>query len=65
MGTAPIKEVDVIRSNQYVHKLSPNQRDVKFEYLDAAPSAGEIYYYVRAEQTDGQLVWSSPIWIKH
>ena len=63
IGTAPIKEVDVIRSNQYIHKLSPNRQDVRFTYVDAASPTGESYYYVRAEQTDGQLVWSSPIWI--
>ena len=64
IGTAPIKEVDVVRSNQYIHKLNPNKQDVSFEYLDAAAPSGESYYYVRAEQSDGQLVWSSPIWIK-
>ena len=64
IGTAPFKEVDVIRSNQYIHKLSPNQRNVQFEYVDMASPRGESYYYVRAEQADGQLVWSSPIWIQ-
>ncbi|MBK5292722.1 MAG: hypothetical protein JJE04_13715 [Acidobacteriia bacterium] len=64
LGTAPIRQVDIIRNNTYVHKLTPNQADVKFEYLDAASTAGEAYYYVRAEQTDGQLVWSSPIWVR-
>jgi hypothetical protein len=64
IGTAPIRDVDVVRSNQYIYKLQPNQQDVRFEYIDPAPPAGESYYYVRAEQTDGQLVWSSPIWIK-
>jgi hypothetical protein len=64
IGTAPITDVEVIRSNQYIHKLSPNQQDVRLEYLDASPPMGESYYYVRAQQADGQLVWSSPIWIK-
>ncbi len=64
IGTAPIKQVDIVRSNAYVHKLTPNQADVKFEYLDTASTPGEAYYYVRAEQTDGQLVWSSPIWVR-
>ncbi|MBM3814248.1 MAG: hypothetical protein FJW20_21700 [Acidimicrobiia bacterium] len=64
VGTAPIKQVDVIKNNVYIHKLTPNQQDVSFEYLDAASASGESYYYVRAEQTDGQLAWSSPIWVR-
>ena len=64
LGTAPIRQVDIIRNNTYIHKLTPNQADVKFEYLDTASTAGEAYYYVRAEQADGQLVWSSPIWVR-
>jgi len=64
IGTAPIKQIDVIKNNAFIHKLNPNQADVKFEFADAASSAGEAYYYVRAEQTDGQLVWSSPIWVR-
>ena len=63
IGTAPVMRIDVIRNNTYIHQLSPNQRQVSFEYADASPPAGEKYYYVRVEQADGQLAWSSPIWV--
>lgn len=65
LGTAPVKQVDVVKNNAYIHKLNPNQKDVSFEYVDNALKTGESYYYIRAEQTDGQLAWSSPIWIKN
>jgi hypothetical protein len=26
-------------------------------------AAGEHYYYVRVEQEDGNVAWSSPIWV--
>lgn len=64
LGTAPIKQIDVIKNNQYVYKINPGQKTAHFEYVDAAIAPGENYYYVRAEQTDGQLAWSSPIWIR-
>ncbi len=64
LGTAPFKQIDVIRNNKYVHQLSPNRQDVNFEYVDNDAQPGESYYYIRGEQTDGQLVWSSPIWIR-
>jgi len=64
IGTAPIAEVEIIKTNTYVHKVSPGTTEVTLSYTDAAFADGESYYYVRARQTDGQLVWSSPIWIK-
>ncbi|MEZ5352457.1 MAG: hypothetical protein R2762_07455 [Bryobacteraceae bacterium] len=64
IGTAPIAEIDVIRDNKYVHKVEPNTAEASFEYVDPSADAGESYYYVRVRQTDGQLAWSSPIWVK-
>jgi hypothetical protein len=64
LGTAPIKQIDVIKNNTYVYKINPGQKTAHFEYRDTAIAPGENYYYVRAEQTDGQLAWSSPIWIR-
>ncbi len=65
LGTAPIKQIDVIRSNSYIHKINPNRNEASLaEYVDNSPLAGESYYYVRVEQSDGQLAWSSPIWTR-
>jgi hypothetical protein len=64
LGTAPIKQIDVIKNNTYIHKVNPNRQDASLEYVDNAAGAGESYYYVRVEQADGQLAWSSPIWVK-
>ena len=65
IGSAPIKRLDVIKNNRYIHQLSPNQSDFQFEYLDSSVEKGESYYYIRVEQADGQLAWSSPIWIRY
>ncbi len=65
IGTAPIAQIDVIKNNKYVHQIKPQKNDVSFDYLDNAFEAGESYYYVRVEQTDGQLAWSSPIWVRY
>jgi hypothetical protein len=65
-GTAPIAKLHVIRDNKYVYTTEPNQRDVTLRYADtaAAPSKAH-YYYVRIEQTDGNLAWASPLWITY
>ena len=64
LGTAPIAQLNIIKNNTYVHQIKPGQPDVSLSYVDAAFGDGESYYYVRAQQTDGQLVWSSPIWVR-
>ncbi len=65
IGSAPIAQIDVIKNNKYVHQLKPQSRESSFEYIDNSAEPGESYYYVRIEQTDKQLAWSSPIWIRY
>jgi hypothetical protein len=65
LGTGKIAQIHVIRNNQYVYKVSPGTKDAVFEYVDNAVAKGENYYYVRVEQDDGQLAWSSPIWVTY
>lgn len=73
-GTAPIKEVAIIRNGVEIHKLQPGKPSVDFEYDDfqelskiALNSPDErppfVYYYLRVIQADGHMAWSSPIWI--
>jgi hypothetical protein len=63
-GTERIKQIDLIRNNQFVYTSSPDNKSADFTYTDRSPTAGESYYYVRVMQVDGNLAWSSPIWIK-
>jgi hypothetical protein len=64
-GTGPLAKVVVVRDNQYIYSQEPTSEVLDFRYRETeAPSPGEHYYYVRAEQKDGNVVWSSPIWIK-
>ncbi len=65
IGTGPIRRVDVIRNEHYVYAVTPTGRSaVKFTYADPAPAPGENRYYVRVQQEDGNLAWSSPVWVK-
>jgi hypothetical protein len=36
-------------------------RSVEVEYTD--PCAGPAFYYVRSYLVDGEMAWSSPIWV--
>jgi len=69
VGTAKIKQIDVVKNNEYVHQVKPGSKEASFTFADAAFGEGPTpdktnYYYVRAEQEDGELVWSSPIGVK-
>ena len=62
-GTDNIAAIHVIRDANYVYKVEPGRQEAAFEYLDVAAQPGQHWYYVRVEQEDGELAWSSPIWI--
>ena len=64
IGTAPIRQIDIIRNNTYIHNLQNLGQEVTFTYVDNQPQSGESYYYVRVMQVDEQMAWSSPIWIR-
>ena len=66
VGTEPFEKVHVIKDGNYVHARVPNEREVEFDWTDFDAQPGTTsYYYVRGEQTDGELVWVSPMWITY
>lgn len=65
IGTMPFAKVTIVKDNTEVQVTTPNTKDVHFAWTDSKPEAGKTsYYYVRGEQTNGELVWCSPMWIK-
>lgn len=62
-GAGPISKVSIIRGGKYLAQFSPNSRDYAVSYRDTTNPKGGQYYYVRVEQADGNLAWSSPIWV--
>ena len=64
-GTGPIAQVQVVKSGRIVYTAPGSGTEMRFTYTDQEPQPGESYYYVRVEQKDGQLCWSSPIWVDY
>ena len=65
-GTAPFAKVHIVKDGAYVHSVAPDKDRVEFQWTDMDPKPGTTsYYYVRGEQTDGELVWVSPMWITY
>lgn len=64
-GTAPIKRVTVVRNEQNHHVIEGRDRELSGTWTDAQPLKGENRYYLRIEQADGNMAWSSPMWITY
>ncbi len=62
-GTAPVQRLTVVRNEQDHHVLEPGAKSVDGAWTDPAPLPGENRYYLRIEQADGNMAWSSPLWI--
>lgn len=43
--------------------IEPNAKCVSQTWTDSEPLKGENRYYLRIEQSDGNMTWSSPLWI--
>ena len=63
-GTAAIRQIDIIRSKEFVYTVAPLNQAVHLQFQDNQPLPGESYYYVRVIQVNDQMAWSSPIWVK-
>jgi len=69
IGTAPLATVEVLRNNEVctTWKFKEGTNELKTWWQDLAPlrdAKDASFYYVRVTQTDGQMAWSSPMWVR-
>ena len=62
-GTAPIRQIDIVKDNTFAFSTSPHQAQAEVTYVDQNSHHGTSYYYVRVIQEDGMMAWSSAIWV--
>jgi hypothetical protein len=62
-GTAEIARVTLIRNEKNYQTFEPGSKIFNRSWTDPAPLAGENRYYLRIEQVDGNMGWTSPIWV--
>jgi hypothetical protein len=61
-GTAALKRITLVRNEQDHQQWEPNTKTFEQTFTDESPVAGENRYYLRVEQSDGNMAWSSPVW---
>ena len=64
-GTRPIVQVDVIKDGRVIYSNAPKQQDVKLQFAERDSPKGRHYYYVRLQQEDQMLAWSSPFFVDY
>jgi len=72
-GTGDIVRVVVFRNGQArfeeavqdIRKPKEERRHCELHFVDTDPLEADVtYYYVRVEQSDGHVAWSSPVWVR-
>ena len=48
-----------------IYKGTPLAYELSMEYIDSGLLYHENYYYLRVTQVDGNMAWSSPIWVQY
>ena len=61
----PIQAIEICRNNEFVYSTSPGGSDASIEFVDRTPVDGPSYYYLRVIQDDGEIAWSSPVWLEN
>lgn len=73
-GTKKLKTIEIIRNGKVIETLKPDSYFLEFTYDDLNPlnkvtidnkdkKPPFVYYYIRVTQDDGNMAWSSPIWV--
>jgi len=63
-GCGQLEALEVVKNGRVVHRLESSERDVSLRWRDPEPLTGENWYYLKVLQADGQMAWSSPIWVR-
>jgi hypothetical protein len=63
VGSAPLKEVVVVRDDHVIYSQQPKSEAYDLRFRESETLSGEHFYYVRAEQENGHVAWSSPVWV--
>ena len=61
---SPVDKVVFIKNAREIHVEMPEGESICFEWVDSGGMERESdYYYARLIQDDGEIAWSSPIWV--
>ncbi len=62
-GAERLLEVQVIKDGKALHRWLCEDDTAAASFTDVTPGRRDSYYYLRVIQADGEMAWSSPIWV--
>lgn len=68
IGTAQIDYAVLLKDNEEILHLGRDWYDgfgIIYSYVDEKITEGEHFYYLRVVQSDGEMSWSSPVWVNY
>jgi hypothetical protein len=63
LGEAPLQSVEVLRGREVIHTECSFNCSLRLEVHDDPPAGAAHYYTLRVTQADGEMAWSSPVWV--
>ncbi len=67
-GQRELEKIEVLRNSQVIKEFVVSEEAIEFEEMFADHSSQldykVLYYYIRATQKNGEIAWSSPIWVE-
>lgn len=63
LGTQPLVAVEILRGREPIEVQSSYSPSLQLAFRDTPPSGSANYYYLRVTQADGEMAWSSPVWV--
>jgi hypothetical protein len=64
-GTANISRIEIIRNQDRIFNKTIDAKTAELDFTDQEPYSGHNYYYVRVSQSDGEIAWSSPVFLQY
>jgi hypothetical protein len=64
-GTNNLARIDVLKDSLVVETFKPDKPEYQGNWTDPKPTAGMHWYYIRVLQSDDEIAWASPMWIKY
>ncbi|MDP6779856.1 MAG: CehA/McbA family metallohydrolase [Candidatus Latescibacteria bacterium] len=60
----PFARVEIVRNGEDIILDEPNERIVEAEFEDPSLLTKPAHYYARLTREDGEMAWSSPVWVE-
>jgi len=64
-GQNDLKWLTVVKNNQDWYEFGGEGFESRFTIKDEKAEPGQSFYYLRVEYEDGNMAWTSPIWVKY